>query len=142
MSTSRGHRLDTLKARRVAANLSVQDLARRTNTSDALIQWLENGDSCEPYITERLIDVFGPQVALTSSANGNPSQLTVGAHTFLTGDTVTITGHTGGNPDINGDRTVSSVADGTHIHINVNVTSPGTGGTVRLSALSFGLARL
>lgn len=139
---ARGHRLDSLKSRRIAAGLSVAELARRTNTSDKLIQELEAGGSCDPQITERLIDILGPSVAVTSSSVANPSVITTAANLFVSADTVTIAGHAGSTPDINGDRVATVTGGSTTFTIPTNVTGGGTGGTARLSATSLGIARL
>lgn len=141
MASSRGHRLDLLQSRRIAGGLSIQDLARRCNLTDELIQRLERGDSCDPQITERLLDALGPSVAITSSSVANPSNILTAAHTFVTGDTVTILGHTGSTPAIDGERVATRV-DGTNFTIPINVTGGGTAGTARLSATSLGIARL
>lgn len=141
MPTSRGHRLDSLRARRLAVGLSVQELARRTNTSDLMIQKIENGDSCDPQITERLLDVLGPSVAITSSSVANPSNILCATHQFQTNDTVTIAGHTGSTPAIDGERVATRV-DSTNFTIPINVTGGGTGGTARMSATTLGIARV
>lgn len=138
---TRGHRLPTLKARRVAAGLSVSELARRTNTSDRMIQDLENGGNCDPQITERLLDILGPSVAITSTSIANPSNVLTAANTFVSADTVTIAGHTGSTPAVDGDR-VATVVNSTNFTIPINVTGGGTGGTARLSPTTFGIARL
>lgn len=141
MPTSRGHRHDSLQARRVAAGISVAELARRANLSDWMIQRIENGDSCDPHVTERLLDALGPPVAITSSSIANPSHLTTAANAFRTNDTVTIAGHTGSTPAIDGERVVTVVSP-TDCTIPINVTGGGTGGTARLSPTTIGIARL
>lgn len=141
MPTSRGHRLDSLKARRIAAGLSVAELARRTNTSDWMIANIESGDSCDPQVTERILDALGPSVAITSSSIANPTHLTTAANTFVSNDTVTVANHAGSTPAINGDN-VATVASATDFSIPVNVTGGGTGGTARLSPTALGIARL
>lgn len=141
MATSRGHRLDLLKTRRIAGGFSVQELARRANLTDELIQRLENGDSCDPQVTERILDVLGPSVAITSSSVANPSNILTAANTFVSGDTVTIAGHTGSTPAIDGER-VATVVNGTNFTIPINVTGGGTLGTARLSPTSLGIARI
>jgi len=137
----RGHRLDTLRSRRLAAGLSVAELARQCNLTDQLIQRLEDGGNCDPQITERLLDVLGPSVAITSSSVANPSSILTAAHKFVTNDTVTILGHTGSTPAIDGDR-VATFVDTTHFTIPINVTGGGAGGTARLSPTTLGIARL
>lgn len=79
----------------------------------------------------RLVDLGAvATVAITSSSVANPSVITTGAaHGYETGDVVTIAGHSGSTPDINGSHTVT-VIDPTSFSIPVNVTTGGTGGTV------------
>lgn len=137
----KGHRLDSLKSRRIAAGLSIQDLARRTNTTDRLIETLENGGNCDPDITERIINILGPSVAITSSSIANPTNILTAANTFVSLDTVTIAGHTGSTPAIDGER-VATVVNSTNFTIPINVTGGGTVGTARLSATALGIARL
>lgn len=135
------HRLDSLKSRREAAGLTVGELARRATVSDQTIVILENGGTCDPHITERILDVLGQSVAVTSSSVANPSVITTASNTFRSTDTVTIAGHAGSTPDINGDR-VATVTAATTFTIPINVTGGGTGGTARLSATALGIARL
>lgn len=72
-------------------------------------------------------------VALTSSSQANPTLITTGApHLLATGDVVTIAGHTGSTPAIDGQHVVT-VVSGTTFTIPVNVTVAGTGGTVTTS---------
>lgn len=138
----RQHRLDLLKTRRIAGGFSVRDLARLANVSDLTITKIENGDPCSPEITERLIDVLGPSVAITSSSAANPTSLLVAVHKFVTGDTVTVTGHTGATNPITGDN-VATVVDTTHFTVAIDETGGGgTSGTARLSPTSLGIARL
>lgn len=141
MSGAVGHRLGGLRARRIAGGLSVQELARRANLTDELVEGLESGDNCRPEITERILDVLGPSVAITSSSVANPSVITTAANTFVSADTVTIAGHAGSTPAIDGER-VATVTAGTTFTIPINVTIGSTGGTARLSATSLGIARL
>lgn len=69
-------------------------------------------------------------VAITSSSVANPSVITTSAnHQLSTGQTVTIAGHTGSTPAINGSRVVT-VLTATTFTIPLNVTVGGTGGTV------------
>lgn len=138
----RQHRLDLLRTRRIAGNLHVRELARLANVSDLMIHKIENGDPCAPEITERLLDALGPLVAITSSSAANPTSLLTAAHKFVTGDTVTITGHTGATNPITGDNVVT-VVDTTHFTVAIDETGGGgTNGTARLSPVSLGLARL
>jgi hypothetical protein len=67
--------------------------------------------------------------AIVSSSIANPTVLTTTtAHGLVTGQQVTIAGHSGSTPDINGTHTVT-VTGGTTFTIPVNVTVGGTGGT-------------
>jgi len=138
---TRGHRLPGLKARREAAGLSITALAKQAAVSDLTIIQLENGGNCDEYVTERLLDVLGKSVAVTSSSIANPTVITTATHTFVSGDTVTIAGHTGSTPAVDGDRVVTVTA-GTTFTVPINVTVGGTGGTARLSATSLGIVRL
>ncbi len=73
--------------------------------------------------------VFSSVQILTSSV-ANPSVLTFQAnHGLNTGDTVTVVGHSGSTPSINGSRVVT-VIDGDQVSIPVNVTVAGTGGYI------------
>lgn len=66
---------------------------------------------------------------ITSSSVANPTVITSPlAHGLRTGDEITISGHTGSTPDINGVRTVIVTADNTFT-IPLNVTVAGTGGS-------------
>lgn len=138
---TRGHRLLSLKTRRIAGGFTIESLARKAAVSDLTIVELENGGNCDPDITERLLDALGPSVAITSSSIANPTVITTAAHTFVSGDTVTIAGHTGSTPAVDGDR-VATVVNGTSFTVPLNVTGGGTGGTARLSATSLGIIRL
>lgn len=66
--------------------------------------------------------------AIVSSSVANPSVITMAkAHNYVTGDRVTIGGHSGSTPSINGDHTIT-VTGATTFTIPVNVTVGGTGG--------------
>jgi DNA-binding XRE family transcriptional regulator len=138
---TRGHRLTTLKARRRAAGLTITALAKAAVCSDQTIVQLENGGNCDPGVTQRIIDALGKSVAITSSSVANPSVITTAANTFKSTDTVTIAGHSGSTPTINGER-VATVTGGTTFTIPINVTGGGTGGTAVLSPTSLGIVRL
>jgi len=56
---SKGHRLDAMQTQRVAAGLSIADLAKKANVSDYLIVELERGGNCEIYESQRLADALG-----------------------------------------------------------------------------------
>jgi len=136
-----GHRLDSLKTRWVAAGLSISDLAKRANVSDRDIVQLESGGNCLPHVTQRLMDSLGPLVAVTSSSIANPTHIVTAANSFVTNDTVTIAGHVGSTPAVDGDR-VATVVSTTEFTVPLNVTGGGTGGTARLAAASLGQATL
>ncbi len=141
MPGSHGHRLDSLKARRLLAGLSISELAKMATISDQTIVILENGGNCQPEVTQRLIDALGPSVAVTSSSVANPSVITTATNRFKSTDTVTIAGHTGSTPAVDGDR-VATVTGGTTFTIPVNVSIGGTGGTAVLSKTTLGHAAL
>jgi len=68
---------------------------------------------------------------VTSSSIANPSNILCAAvHGLTTGDSVTIAGHITAVPDINGVH-VATVIDTLNFTIPVNVTTGGTGGTVK-----------
>jgi DNA-binding XRE family transcriptional regulator len=138
---TRGLRTPTLKARRELAGLTIPALAKAACCSDQTIVQLENGGNCDPEVYARLLVVLGASVAVTSSSIANPTLITTAANTFKTGDTVTIAGHTGSTPAVDGDR-VATVASGTTFTVPVNVSGGGTGGTAVLAGASIGLARL
>lgn len=72
----------------------------------------------------------GSAVTITSSSVAKPTVITTAtAHGLTTGDVVTIAGHSGSTPSINGEHTVT-VTSTTQFTIPVNVTTGGTGGTV------------
>src|SRR5215212_5985206 len=78
----------------------------------------------------------GTSTILTSSV-ANPSVITVSApHGFVTGQSVTIAGHTGSTPTINSTYTVT-VLNATQFTVPVNVTVAGTGGTAAPSAATY-----
>jgi len=138
---TRGHRLPLLNSRRLAAGLSVSELARRANLSDDIVNDLEAGGNCDPQITERLCNAIAPPVAIVSSSVANPTVVTTAANAFVSGDTVTIANHTS-TPTINGDRVATVTAD-TTFTVPVNVTGGGSAtGTVSLSPTSLGIVRI
>jgi hypothetical protein len=144
-------RLDSLKARRILGGLTVTELARRSNTSDFIVTQLEaigssgraEGGTCNEDVAQRLLDALAPPVVITSNSQANPSVITTAAaHSYQTGDTVTIAGVAGSNADINGSRIVTRI-NATSFSVPVNAsTSGGTGGTVTASLVSLGIARL
>lgn len=60
---SKGHALTNLAAQRLAAGLSVQDLAKKSNTSDWTIRQLEVGGNCEVYESQRIADALNVSLA-------------------------------------------------------------------------------
>ena len=82
----------------------------------------------------------GLAVSITSSSVANPTHIiTATAHGMVTGDSVTIAGHSGSSPSINGSYTIIRVSD-TEYTIPVNVATGGTGGTSTKTSTDFGLA--
>lgn len=72
---------------------------------------------------------LGVGAAVTSSSVASPTVITTGAaHGLVTGDYVTISGHAGSVPDINGTYQVTMLT-ATTFSIPVAVTTAGTGGT-------------
>jgi hypothetical protein len=137
-----GHRLDSLKTRRILGGVSVQELAKRANLTDRLIEQVENGNPCDPHVTQRILDALGPPVAVTSNTQASPTVLTTATHLFQTGDTVTLAGITGANADPNGSR-VATRLSATTFSVPVNCsTAGGTGGTATIEPASVGIARL
>jgi DNA-binding XRE family transcriptional regulator len=135
---TRGHRHPTLKARRILAGHSISRLAKLANVSDQTIIQLENGGNCDPYVTERILNVLGPTVALTSNTQASPTVFTSATHLFQTGDTVLIADVADADADPNGDRVATRV-NGTTFSVPVNCgVSGGTGGTATLRGASIG----
>lgn len=58
MSGVRGQRLDSLKAQRIAAGLTVGQLAKKANVSDWLVKTLEDGGNCEGHEGQRIADAL------------------------------------------------------------------------------------
>lgn len=142
MAGSRGHRLDTLQARRILGGISVGELAKRASVSDETIAALENGGTCDPEVTQRLMDALGPPVAITSNSQATPTVITCATHLFQTGDTVTLAGIVGANVDPNGSRVVTRI-NSTSFSVPVNCsTAGGTLGTATIDPASVGIARL
>lgn len=63
MAGSKGHVLDSLRAQRLAAGLSVGDLAKKANVSDWLIKMVEEGGNCDVYESQRVADALGVSLA-------------------------------------------------------------------------------
>jgi ribosome-binding protein aMBF1 (putative translation factor) len=57
------HKLDSLKTQRIAAGHDITSLAKKANVSDAVIKRLEDGDSIEPHIAQRIADALGISLA-------------------------------------------------------------------------------
>lgn len=69
-------------------------------------------------------------VVIVSSSVANPTVITTATpHGFVTGDSVTISGHASSTPDLNGTHTVTKLSD-TTFSIPENVSDGGTGGRV------------
>lgn len=136
------HRLDGLKARRLLGGISVPELARRANLTDEMVEHLENGNTCQPEVTQRILDALAPPVALTSNTQANPTVFTSAAHTFQTGDTVLIAGNLTSNADPNGTRVVTRIS-GTTFSVPIDCSvAGGTVGTATAQPASLGIARL
>ena len=139
---TRGDRLTTLQARRIAAGYSVSRLAKIANVSDLTINQLENGGNCDAYVTARILEALAPTVAITSNTQASPTAFTTATNRFVSADTVTIAGVAGASADPNGDR-VATVSNATTFTVPVNCgVSGGTGGTAALSATTCGVVRL
>jgi uncharacterized phiE125 gp8 family phage protein len=70
-----------------------------------------------------------PTLTISTSSAASPTVLTTTTpHGLASGDTVTIAGHLGSTPSVDGDRVVT-VIDATHVSIPLAVTVAGTGGT-------------
>lgn len=63
MSKKGSQRLLSLNAQRVAAGLTVGDLAKKATLSDWLIRQLEAGGNCEGYEAQRIADALGVSLA-------------------------------------------------------------------------------
>lgn len=63
MAGSKGHVLTSLKTQRLAAGMSIADLAKKSNTSDRLIYSLEDGGNCEVYESQRIADALAVSLA-------------------------------------------------------------------------------
>lgn len=138
-----GHRLDTLRARRLLGGVSIGELARRANITDELVRMLENGGNCSPEVTQRILDALGPPVTMATNTQANPTVFTVTAgHSFQTGDTVVIAGNASSNADPNGTRVATRVS-ATQFSVPIDCSvAGGTGGTATIAAASVGIARL
>jgi uncharacterized phiE125 gp8 family phage protein len=80
-----------------------------------------------PHATSVLVT---PAVAIVSSSVANPTVLTTSVpHGLASGDTVTIAGHTGSTPALDGSH-LATVLTPTTFSVPVTVTVGGTGGTV------------
>lgn len=139
----KGHRMDSLKTRRIAGGFTVTGLAKAANVSDQTITALENGGTCGPDESPRIVTALAPPITLTSNTQASPTEFTAAAaHGLVTGDTVTIAGVTGANADPNGSRVVTVTASNKFtVAVNCS-TAGGTGGTATLSSTSVGFASL
>lgn len=137
------HRLDTLRTRRLLGGLLVRELAKLSGVPDTVIDHIEVGGSCQPEVTQRLLDALAPPVPLASNTQANPTVFTVTAgHGFQTGDTVVIAGNVSSNADPNGTRVATRI-NGTTFSVPIDCSvAGGTGGTATLQPASVGIARL
>lgn len=65
---SKGSRLDSLKAQRLAAGLGVTELARKANVSDLTIKRLEDGGNVDTHEAQRIADALGVTLATLGQA--------------------------------------------------------------------------
>lgn len=143
MPGSMGVRLDGLKARKQLAGITTNLLAKAANVSDKLIHQLEAGGNCSPAEADRILAALISNVTLTSSTAANPCVVTATAHGLQTGDVVTIAGHAGTTPTINGSRTVTRVdANSFSVAVDTSGGSTGSGGTATPTSGSLSLASL
>lgn len=135
-----GDRLDTLRARRLAAGHGISRLAFLSNTSDLIIKQLEDGGVCQAHVTDRIVNALVPTTTIATSSIANPAVITTTtAHGLVTGDTVAILGHAGSTPAVDGTRVVTVTAP-TTFTVAVNVSQDGTGGTVTPTSACVGRA--
>lgn len=79
--------------------------------------------------TYRISAVAGAAKAITSNTAANPTVLTLTAHGWLTGDSITIPANNGSSPTIAGTHTITRIsADTFSIPINTSAGSGGLGG--------------
>jgi hypothetical protein len=69
-------------------------------------------------------------VSITSSSAADPTVIVSAAHSLVTGDVITIAGHSGSTPSLNGSWPVT-VLTTTTFTIPVAVSVGGTGGTIQ-----------
>ena len=60
---SKGSRLDSLKAQRLAAGLGITELAKKANVHDYLVTQLESGGNCDGHEAQRIADALGVSLA-------------------------------------------------------------------------------
>lgn len=68
MPGSKGSRLDSLRAQRLAAGMTITSLAKAANVSDAIVKRLEDGGNCESYEAQRIADALGVSLATVGHA--------------------------------------------------------------------------
>lgn len=138
----RGHRLDSLKTRRIAGGFTIPQLARLATVSDLTIVRAENGEAIGPDESARILNAIAPAVALTSNTQANPTVFTSAANLFVTGDTALIAGVATANADPNGTRVVT-VTNGTTFSVPINCTvAGGTGDTATPTLATLGFSQV
>jgi len=106
-------------------DLDASDLTGQT--ADTLLSGCKDASGKNYFIWFNELAIAG---TIVSSSVANPTVITTSApHDLLDGAQVTISGHTGSTPDINGVHTITLI-NATTFSIPVNVTVGGTGGTV------------
>lgn len=143
MPGSVGCRLDGLSARRQLSAVTVGLLAKLANVNDHIIDTLESGGSAHEATCQKILDALIPAITLTTSTAANPCVVTCTNHGLQTGDVVTIAGHSGTTPTINGARTVTRVNANTFsVGVDTSGGGTGSGGTATPTLASLTVARL
>ena len=104
------------------------------------IDSLAGGISADAVKSSNFSITSTPAATITSSSAANPSEVTTSAaHGMTSGDSVTIAGHSGSTPDINGVHVIT-VTGASTFTIPVNVTVGGTGGSATPAASTLSIS--
>ena len=57
------HKLDNMRAQRLAAGHTITSLAFKANVSDLTIKQLEDGGNCDVHVSQRIADALGVSLA-------------------------------------------------------------------------------